>query len=204
MEYLYCAVIGYFFGCLSPAYIVSRLKNVDLREKGTGNLGATNTAMSLGKKFGIIVMIIDILKAFAAVKLCLFIFEIKLAGVIAGTCAMMGHMFPFYLKFKGGKGLACFGGFVLALNPSQFLFLLIIGLLLSFVFNYGFMIPFSASLIFPVLTGINYQSVLAFLITAACCVVVLCKHADNIKRIKEGTEVKFRGVVLSHLFPRKK
>lgn len=203
MEYLYCTVIGYLFGCLSPSYIISRIKNVDLREKGTGNLGATNTTMSLGRKFGVIVMIIDILKAFAAVKLCLFIFEIKLAGVIAGTCAMLGHMFPFYLKFKGGKGLACFGGFVLALNIKQFLLLLIIGLVLSFVFNYGFMIPLSASLAFPVLTGIHYQSLLAFLVTAAGCVAVLCRHRENIRRIKDGTEVKFR-VFFLELFSRKK
>ena len=128
MYYLSCAGIGYLFGSISPSYILSKIKHVDMRKGGTRNLGASNTFMHFGRGWGIFVMLFDIFKAFVAVKLCQLLFhELALAGLVAGSATIIGHNYPFYLGFKGGKGLSCFGGWVLGVNPLLFLILLGIG-----------------------------------------------------------------------------
>jgi len=128
MSYLYSFFIGYALGCISPSYILSAVKKKDLRKENTGNLGATNTMLTFGKKWGVFVMLFDILKAMIAVWLCGFIFKsAPYARLLGGIACAFGHIFPFYLKFRGGKGLATFGGLVLAYSPLTFLGLLLIG-----------------------------------------------------------------------------
>ncbi len=193
MYYVCCAGIGYAFGCISPSYILSKIKKVDIRKSGTKNLGASNTFMHFGRFWGMFVMLFDILKAYFAVKLSQFIFqELALSGLVAGTAAVMGHNYPFYLKFKGGKGLASFGGFILAISPLMFLCLLIGCIAIAFILNYGCMLALSAAALFPVIVGISYGSIWAFLITAVCGINVFFKHTQNLKRIKNGEETKFR------------
>ena len=117
-----CFAIGYLLGCISPSYIISKAKKIDLRRCGTKNLGTTNAIMSLGKAWGAVVMFVDIIKAWIAVKLCQLIFpSLLLGGVVAGSASVLGHNHPFYLRFKGGKGIAAFGGFVLAFSWQIFL-----------------------------------------------------------------------------------
>lgn len=115
MEYFICCFIGYGLGCMNPAYFISLLKHKDIRNSGTGNLGTTNTFMNFGKACGCAVLLFDMFKAFAAVWLCRALFpEMELASVMAGSMAVIGHIFPFYLHFKGGKGIASLAGFILA------------------------------------------------------------------------------------------
>lgn len=97
-------IIGYLLGCISPAALVSKIKNKDLRKSGTGNLGATNTLLVFGKSWGVCVMLFDVAKAFTACKLARWLFpSLPIAGMLAGSAAVAGHIYPFYMKFRGGK-----------------------------------------------------------------------------------------------------
>ena len=96
MELLSSAVIGYGLGCLSPAALISKLKNIDLRTKGTKNLGGSNTMLVIGRAWGILVMLLDILKAYFAVKIAKWLFpQVTIAQLVAGLFAVIGHVFPF-------------------------------------------------------------------------------------------------------------
>lgn len=114
-----CLFIGYIFGLFQTAYIMGRAKGIDIREHGSGNAGTTNTMRVLGKKAGLWVFVGDVLKTVAAVVCVYFLFrekypeQIYLLKLYAGFGAILGHNFPFYLKFKGGKGIASTGGMIL-------------------------------------------------------------------------------------------
>ena len=200
MYYLCCAVIGYLLGSVNPSYIIGKIKKTDLRSSGTKNLGASNAFMHFGRFWGAFVMLFDILKAFAAVKLCQLLFhELLYAGLVAGSACVLGHNYPFYLKFKGGKGLASYGGVVLGISPLLFLLLLVGCTVLAFIFNYGCVIALSAAVLFPFLVWIKFGSALAFVIAAICSVSVFFKHTQNIKRILSGEETKFRAFISKYV-----
>ena len=205
MYYLCCAGIGYVMGSVSPSYILGKVKKVDMRKSGTKNLGASNTFMHFGRFWGIFVMLFDILKAFFAVKLSQLIFhELVFAGLVSGSFAVIGHNYPFYLGFKGGKGLASYGGFVLGVSPLLFLMLLISCLICAFILNYGCVIALSATIIFPFLTWAKFGSVAALAIAAICSISVFLKHTENIKRIRTGEETKFRSFIGRYILKLKK
>ena len=111
-----CLIIGYIFGLIQTAYIYGEIKHIDIREHGSGNAGTTNALRTLGKKAGLITFLGDTLKPVAAMAICYFIFRdrapesVKALILYAGAGAMMGHVFPVYLGFRGGKGIATLGG----------------------------------------------------------------------------------------------
>ena len=180
---------GYFLGCINPAWIVSRLKKKELRREGTKNLGATNVFLSIGKSVGVFVLFLDIGKAFAAVTIARALFpQYALAGVLSGAAAMMGHMFPFSLGFKGGKGSSCLAGVVLALDYRIFFILLLLGILLAFLVNYPWALPVSAAGLFPFAYSVSTQSSMNFVILFFPCLCLLLKHTENYRRARVGTE----------------
>lgn len=195
MRVILCIIAGYLLGSISPSALVSKIKKKNLREHGTKNLGATNTLLNFGKGYAALVLAFDMFKAFAAYKLAqLLLPKLAVAGLIAGCAAIAGHIFPFYMKFKGGKGLASLGGVVLAHDPILFLILLVIGLSSMFILNYSFALPISASILFPIFAGIRSSSLAVGLIAAAGCGLIMFKHWDDIVKIIQGkaenTEVK--------------
>ena len=192
MDYVFSSIIGYALGCISPSYILGRAKNVDMRKSGTKNLGASNTFIHFGRFWGIFVMFFDILKAYFAVKICAVLFPRALyGGLIAGCAAVLGHNYPAYLKFKGGKGLASFGGLVLAISPVMFLILLVLSLAIAIILNYGCIVALAASALFPILAGVYYGNIVPVIIALICSASVFYKHSKNIGRIKRGEEIKF-------------
>ena len=117
MAYFMAIGLGYLLGCSNLAHWLAKWNNVDFRKGGSGNLGASNTTILLGWKAGVAVAVHDIGKAVLAVLLAKLLFPgQEYVGAAAGVSAVLGHVFPFYLRFKGGKGLASFFGAVLALN----------------------------------------------------------------------------------------
>ena len=207
MEYAISIIIGYLLGSISPAALISKIKKINLRKTGTKNLGATNTTLVLGKKFGAIVMIFDIAKGAASVLIAKLLFReiAMLAGLLAGSAAVVGHMFPFYLKFRGGKGLAAYGGMILAFDPLTFLLLLIIGLICAFVLNYGIALTASAAVLFPfVMAFRNISSPYVVPLTAIAALtsaVLLARHWGNIYRAftkKEMTTRQFLKRIFSN------
>lgn len=204
MDYIISVFLGYGLGCLNPAWFISRAKHIDIRKRGTGNPGTTNAFINLGKGWGLIVLVCDLCKVYAAVKVCQRLFpESALVGVVAGCAAVMGHIFPFYLKFHGGKGVASFGGYILALDWKLFILLLAIGCVLALVINYGCSISFSAAVLFPVLYAGKQHSAVVFLLTALCSGVIIYRHMDNIRKIKNRTELPVRTFLYQYILKRR-
>ena len=193
MKYIISIIVGYLVGSVNPAAIISKVKNINLRKNGTGNLGATNVLLNCGKGTAALVMAFDLLKAFAVYKMVQFLFPtLRYAGMIAGASAVFGHIFPFYLKFKGGKGLAAFGGLVLAYDPKVFLFLIVTGTVLMFIVNYSFILPFYGATAFPVFVTLIDKSITATVIAIAVSVIIFIKHFGNFLKAKDGTDNKIR------------
>lgn len=175
--------LGYLMGCMSPAALVGRKKKVDLTKTGTGNLGATNTALVLGQKAGWFVLIFDMLKSIISYRLAKALFpHLRLAGLIAGLGVLIGHCFPFHMGFVGGKGLASFGGLVLATDPAVFCVLLSLGLFLAWNLNYGVYLAVSATVLFPVAMWLRTGDVGITLMTLASSALIFAMHWRNLMR----------------------
>ncbi len=202
MQYLLSAILGYTLGCISPSYIIGLAKRVDMRSSGTKNLGASNTFLHFGRLWGSFVLLFDFFKAYLSVILCRIFFPaLSLAPLLGGTAAVLGHIYPAELRFRGGKGLASLGGFILALEPILFLLLLTVCLVAALIANYGCVLALCASLLFPFFAGTYYGSLTAFLICSVCSASVFYKHIQNLRRIRRGEETKlsvFFGKYLLH------
>lgn len=182
-------ILGYFAGCINPAAWVGKKKNVNLKEEGTKNLGATNTALVMGKKAGYFVLIFDMLKSWVSYKVARLLFpHLAVAGIIASIGVILGHCFPVFMRFQGGKGLAAFGGLVLAHDPLLFAILLSIGILLALLLNYGVYLAVSASLLFPVCSYLRSGSVPVFAATATAGGIILAMHWGNLRRAVTGED----------------
>ncbi len=196
-------IFGYLLGSLSPAALVSKIKRKNLRKNGTGNLGATNVMLNFGKKYGALVMLLDIAKAFVTVKLAAFFFPADtIIPLLAGTAVVAGHVYPFYMKFKGGKGLAAFGGLILAYDTTIFLILLVIGLALMLILNYGVVLPVSASILFPISTGLRYNSLTVALTASIVSIIIVIAHIANIEAVFNGSATKIREYIKNNFISR--
>lgn len=200
MERLLSFIIGYFIGCVQSAYIVGKLVGkIDIREHGSGNAGMTNVTRVLGAKAGIFVFVFDILKGLIAFNLCNFIFSGNwflqsgsvLYGIYGGFGAIIGHDFPFYLKFKGGKGVATTLGFLLFVNPKIAIITYVIGFLVAFVSKYISLASLTITLLFVVLMIVVKMQVEEIMIMAIVMFLCYYQHRDNIKRLIKGQERKF-------------
>lgn len=193
MKCIYSLLIGYLLGSLSPSALIARFKNVDLKSCGTRNLGASNTMLVIGKLYGVLVMLFDIGKALAASRLAGVLFPtLTAAGLLAGLGAVIGHVFPFYLKFRGGKGLAAFGGMVLAFNPWYFLAPLTFSLILMLIANCSYVMPMSTAALFPILILLQTRNPEFFLISVAASVIIVIKHWSNIEKGRSGRDLNIR------------
>lgn len=190
MKAIACLGLGYAIGCISPAAWISKKKNVDLKQEGTKNLGATNTALVLGKWAGIFVMLFDIAKSFFSYKLARYLFpQLVIAGIIACIGAILGHCFPVTMGFQGGKGLAAFGGLVLAYKPWMFAAIVIPGVILMVLFNTGVVVPALASVMFPILVWFHSHDITQLLAVMAACALLIFMHRENLKLAKKKMDV---------------
>ena len=137
MERIICIVIGYAFGLFQTGYIYGRMHHIDIRKHGSGNAGTTNALRTLGWKAGLITFLGDCMKCVLAVVLVKLIFAesdyLPLLSLYAGLGAVLGHNYPFYLNFKGGKGIAATGGLILSISPILFLILVSIFLIILLI-----------------------------------------------------------------------
>ena len=206
-----CLVIGYLCGLFQTSYIYGRRKGIDIREHGSGNAGTTNMLRTMGTKAGLITFLGDVLKTIAAVLICLAIFYRKdvnpemmqLIKIYAGTGAILGHNFPFYLKFKGGKGIACTAGMIISLDPYMVAIGLVVFFGIFFTTHYvslGSICLYISFLAETILWGafrlgcfgsITPQIALECDIVAALlCAMALYRHRENMVRLVSHTEKK--------------
>lgn len=199
-------LVGYFLGAFQTGYIYGKAHGIDIREHGSGNSGTTNTLRTLGMKAGLVTFIGDLFKAIAAVLIFYFIYRniypdaIRCIELYAGFGAVLGHNFPFYLGFKGGKGIACTSGVILAVCPlaAPICLVLFVGAVaITRYVSLGSILVVSAFLIQTLifnaigLLGIEGMYVIEFDVLAACfTAMAIWRHRANIKRLLNGTENK--------------
>ena len=193
MGYLIVILTAYLVGSSNMAYYIAKHKQVDMRERGSGNLGTSNAAIVLGWGPGIAVGVHDIGKAVLAVLLAELLFPgLEYAGAAAGVACVLGHIFPFWLRFKGGKGFAPYLGMALALNWKMALVILAAVVLITLVTDYLVLGTFTTIAAVPVWLGIANQSIVLALILLIATAAILYKHRENITRLRNGTEIGLR------------
>lgn len=196
MQYIVSIVIGYLLGAISPAAFFGKRKNVDLKKEGSKNLGASNAWITLGKRYFFIIMVLDIAKAWLAAQIAWMLFpEAAVAGYAASLGAILGHIFPFYLHFKGGKGLAAFGGMICAYNFWLLVFYLIFGFVLTQIFNHSWVMPFFIALTLPAVVWVQTGDPGVTLMMAIGSVIILITHWGNMVKAFKGTDFSSRQLV---------
>lgn len=207
MERIICLVIGYVFGLFQTAYIYGKAHGIDIRKHGSGNAGTTNTLRVLGTKAGLIVFAGDVLKCVLAVVVCRLIYGNSHADMIyllmlyTATGAILGHNFPFYLNFKGGKGIAATAGLILSFHP----YFIPVGVVLFFgTFIITHYVSLGSLLVYA---GLMIQMVISgqmglfgemsqahlyelYAVTAFLTIMAYWKHRENIVRLVKGNERK--------------
>ena len=188
--YFIGAVVAYLIGTISPSLIIATIKKKDIRAHGTGNLGASNTTILLGWKWGVLVGVIDILKSFIPITVVkLLLGEYTLLPYIVAACAILGHIFPFYMKFKGGKGLATYFGAMLGLNWAAFIVIGAVFLVVTYATDYIVVGTYTVITMFPVYLYFFVGNIPALAMFILIMIIIGYKHRMNIVRIVKGEEV---------------
>lgn len=193
MEYIIFILIAYVLGSIPSALIVGKVGyNLDIREHGSGNLGATNAFRILGKKAGIIVTLADILKGTIATLIPLlatFFIDVEVNRLIIGLFAVLGHTYPLFAKFKGGKAVATSGGILLGISPLLFI-IMVLSFILTLYFSKYVSLSSMVTGIVAIITSILLKDIWLTIVTVGLTIFVFYRHKDNIKRIKNKTEPK--------------
>lgn len=199
VPYIIAAVISYAIGSIMSSVIISRkMAGFDVREKGSKNAGSTNVLRTVGKKAAIFTLICDVLKGVIAILIAMLIAKIAkienplLIKYVAGLAVALGHTFPIFFEFRGGKGVATSLGVLLMLNWKIGLISLIFALVLMAITKMVSVGSISAAILYPILVlfmqeGKNFGVIL---LSFAIAGLVIFNHRSNIKRLKEGKENK--------------
>ena len=197
MDLLLTALGAFLLGSIPTGYLVARAKGVDIRQHGSGNIGATNVFRTLGKPLGILVFFIDALKGFGAVWLANHFGEAcPWTGIVAAVSAIAGHNYTPWLGFKGGKGIATSAGVLLALMPWAVLAIAIVWVVVFKVSRYVSLASICAAAALPVAVGALWSvgcggngPLLAFALLISA--LAIWRHRSNIERLRAGTESRF-------------
>lgn len=206
MERLICIIIGYAFGLFQTGYLYGKVKNIDIRQHGSGNAGTTNALRTLGWKAGAITFLGDCFKCVLAVFFVYFMFQknhpndMPLLAMYAGMGAVLGHNYPFYLGFKGGKGIAATAGLILSTNIWMAVIEVVIFVAVVGITRYVSLGSLAVVVVFVVEVvvygqsgGFGMESMLLYELYGITIFLMLSafyKHKDNIKRLLNGTENK--------------
>ena len=193
MKYLLAILLGYLLGCSSMAYYIGKMKKKDIRTAGSGNLGASNATVLFGWGAGVAVALHDIGKAVVAVFLAKWLFpELEYAGAAAGVACVLGHIFPFYLGFRGGKGLASYFGMTLALNWKLALIVAAVIVLATLITDFISVGALSSIVVVPTYMFFATHNLILVAILCVATLVMFIKHWENIIRISRGEEIGLR------------
>uniref|UniRef100_UPI004057165A glycerol-3-phosphate 1-O-acyltransferase PlsY n=1 Tax=Acetatifactor sp. TaxID=1872090 RepID=UPI004057165A len=207
MERIICLMIGYVFGLFQTAFIYGKAHGIDIREHGSGNSGTTNALRVLGTKAGLIVFLGDCLKCVAAVCVVRLIFggshpnEIYLLAIYAAAGAILGHNFPFYMGFKGGKGIAATAGLIISFHPYFIPVAVVLFFGVFVVTHYvslGSLLLYAGFVIQMVVCGqlgvfegmAQPQLIELYIVAFLLAILAYWKHRENIVRLLRGNERK--------------
>ena len=189
MRYILVILAAYLIGTSNMAFYLAKYKKADIRAAGSGNLGASNTTLLLGWRAGVLVGIHDIGKAVLAVLLAQFLFpELPYVGAVAGVACVLGHIFPVFLKFRGGKGFASYIGMGLALHWKMMLVILILMVIVTVITDYIVAGIMTTIITVPVTLGILTRDWILPLILLVASGIMVYVHRENFVRILNGTE----------------
>ena len=206
LERIVCLVIGYVLGLFQTSYIYGRKHGIDIREHGSGNAGTTNAFRTMGKKAGALTLLGDILKCVLAMTAARLLFgnsfgyDIRLLELYAGAGCILGHNFPFYLKFKGGNGIAASVGLLLAFDWRLFLICTVVFFVLFFTTHYVslcslagylcfviFLVIFGQAGMYPCSQPVLYEM---YVVAVLLMALAYWRHRQNIGRLLHGNENK--------------
>jgi len=195
---------GYLIGSVPAGYLLAKMAGVDIRTVGSGNIGATNVLRTLGKRYGYSVFAFDFLKGIAAVKLSILLDRVgpaglvnsELAAILGGTCSVLGHSYPVWLKFRGGKGVATSGGVIFGLMPIIAAIAALIWIILFYSTGYVSLASVVAICAIPIVAGISLatghlDSPVLFYFSLCLAVIVTIRHRSNLSRLVRGKEWRF-------------
>jgi glycerol-3-phosphate acyltransferase PlsY len=205
MERIICLLIGYACGLLQTGYLVGKIKHIDIRKEGSGNAGSTNAVRVMGWKAGLLTFAGDVVKCVAAILIVRYLYKesdiIPLLSMYAGAGATLGHNFPFYLHFKGGKGIAVLAGLVISTDPlmvpiplaafliaSIFTRYVSLGSLLASSLFFLEILVFGSLGKFDMAVSSRYE---LYILVLLLTVLAWYRHKENIKRLLAGTENRF-------------
>ena len=193
MNYIYTSIISYLLGSFNIAYFIAKANGFDIRERGSRNAGASNMKVNFGWWAGILTALVDMLKAIIAVRLCSYLFpDDEIIPFLAGAMTIVGHIFPFYMGFRGGKGFASYLGMVIAINWKLALAVMALTAIVTYVTNYIVIGTFSVITVVPLYYIFNKASIGIIAILVAVALLMLYKHRINIKRIISHEEIGLR------------
>ena len=195
---------SYLLGSIPFGYLAGRLQGIDIRQAGSCNVGATNVVRLLGKRYGYPVFALDVLKGFAAVKISMLMAtgrppewnSPEIFGILAAMSSVLGHLYPPWLKFKGGKGVATSAGALLALTPVSTLIGVAIWITVFWLTRYVSLASLTAAVVLPIVILVVSspdQNKRKPLVCSSICVaaVVVWRHRSNLSRLIRGTEPRF-------------
>jgi glycerol-3-phosphate acyltransferase PlsY len=183
---------AYLIGSIPIGVLLARLKGKDPRKTGSGNIGATNVMRSAGKALGIITLVGDILKGFIPTFIAMRLEEPYLFIALVGLAVFSGHLFPVFLKFKGGKGVATGAGVFLAISPPVILMSFIIFVIVFLIWKYVSLGSLIGTAVIPLSFTLLKAPLEYILLSLLIACGVFIKHKDNIKRLLVGTENKVK------------
>lgn len=197
-------LLSYLLGSIPNGYLAGRLRGIDLRKEGSGNIGATNALRVLGKSWGYGVFFADALKGFVAVRLALWIVShsVGLANysefyaILAAASCVAGHSFPVWLRFKGGKGVATSAGAIFGVMPIAAVAIFLVWVLVFEITRYVSLASVVAALALPIAVAIliwlgRTQGVVLFYFSVVMTALVVWRHRSNFARLRAGTEQRF-------------
>jgi len=202
-------IVSYILGSISGSMLVGKLKGIDIRKMGSGNAGGTNTFRIMGAFYAFIVLLIDGIKGYIAVTLIALLkisndnsihfINHEYLQILCGLSVVLGHVYPIFYEFRGGKGAATMIGVLAALFPLGLLICFIAWLSTLIISGYVGLSTIIAGITFPIITLILYNNEIASLFIFFSFIIssfIIFTHRDNIKRMKNGTEKKFQKIML--------
>lgn len=183
-------LIAYFLGSIPFGFLLVRWRTgTDVRTKGSGNIGATNVLRTTGKALGTLTLLLDVLKGAAAVAIAQWLTGGDILwSALSALAVLLGHMFPVWLRFQGGKAVASMLGAYLVLTPLAMLGAILIFILMIWRTRYVSLSSIVSAAVFPLGVWLLYHNAIYTLVAALCAALIIYKHEGNIMRLRAGTE----------------